>query len=31
MDVVISFLAVVALYALTHWLVWAMERLRRPA
>ncbi len=29
MDVVFV-LAVVALYALTHWLVWAMDRLGRP-
>ncbi len=29
MDVVFV-LAVAALYALTHWLVWAMDRLRRP-
>jgi hypothetical protein len=28
-DVVFIF-AVVALYAVTHWLVWAIERLRGP-
>ncbi len=29
MDVVFI-LAVVALYAVTHWLVWAIERIRSP-
>jgi hypothetical protein len=29
MDVVFV-LAVVALYAVTHWLVWAVDRLRSP-
>ncbi len=29
MDVVFV-LAVIALYAVTHWLVWAIERLRSP-
>jgi hypothetical protein len=29
MDV-IYVLIVVALYAVTHWLVWAIERIRRP-
>lgn len=27
---VIFILAMVALYAVTHWLVWAIERLRSP-
>jgi hypothetical protein len=29
MDVVFV-LAVIALYAVTHWLVWAVDRLRSP-
>jgi hypothetical protein len=29
MDIV-YILAVIALYAVTHWLVWAIERLRSP-
>ncbi len=29
MDVIFV-LAVVALYGVTHWLVWAVERLRSP-
>ena len=29
MDVVFV-LAVIALYAVTHWLVWAVNRLRSP-
>jgi len=29
MDVIFV-LAVIALYAVTHWLVWAIDRLRSP-
>jgi hypothetical protein len=29
MDVVFV-LAVIALYAVTHWLIWAVDRLRSP-
>jgi len=27
---IVFILAMVALYAVTHWLVWAIERLRSP-